>query len=308
VESAARGPVAWPTLTGAVSFTGDAVKGVTLTADTTGLTNKAGDPTYVWQRSDDGSAPWDPIAGATGVAYTLADADVGKYVRVVVSYSKNTRSVASEASDQVVWPALTGTVTITGNAAKGESLTAVTTNLTNKAGDPTYVWQRSDDGSVPWDPIAGATGVAYTLADDDVDNYVRVVVSYSKNTGAVASEASGPVTRTFGLVKVTFTGLPQDEDIDLTGPNNSLSWSANTSISVTVDAPETFSAYRWVLDGAVLAGETGSSLTLNAEDLLVKKHSLTVFVVKSGVEYAKNVTFTVLLNNDVRSGEYEDYE
>jgi hypothetical protein len=48
-----------------------------------------------------------------------------------------------------------------------------------------------------------------------------------------------------------------------------------------------------LLDGAILIGENNSSLTLNAGTLSVKPHSLTVFVVKSGVEYSKRVTFTV---------------
>jgi hypothetical protein len=48
-----------------------------------------------------------------------------------------------------------------------------------------HVWQRSNSASGPLTPIAEVTdGAAYTLADDDAGAYVRVVVSYSGNTGA----------------------------------------------------------------------------------------------------------------------------
>jgi hypothetical protein len=92
-------------------------------------------------------------------------------------------------------------------------------------------------------------------------------------------------------VAVTFDGLPQDETITLTGADSSLSWAANTTLTVTVS--ETFDGYRWALDVDVLPGETGSSLTLYAGNLSVKTHSLTVYVTKAGHEYAKRVTFTV---------------
>jgi hypothetical protein len=43
----------------------------------------------------------------------------------------------------------------------------------------------------------------------------------------------------------------------------------------------------------MLEEETGSSLTLNAGELLVKQYSLRVFVKKNGVEYTKELVFTV---------------
>jgi hypothetical protein len=60
-----------------------------------------------------------------------------------------------------------------------------------------------------------------------------------------------------------------------------------------VSVSGSFSAYRWALDNAILTGETGSSLTLYAGNLAVRQHTLTVFVIQGGVEYAKRVTFTV---------------
>jgi hypothetical protein len=93
-----------------------------------------------------------------------------------------------------------------------------------------------------------------------------------------------------GLVSVQFTG-PQDENITLTDVDAAaLSWTANTALTVSVSG--SFTTYRWVLDD-VERSETGSTLTLYVRNLAVKRHSLTVFVTKNAVEYAKRVTFTV---------------
>jgi hypothetical protein len=92
------------------------------------------------------------------------------------------------------------------------------------------------------------------------------------------------------LVSVQFTG-PQDENITLTGVDAAtLSWAANTALTVSVSG--SFTTCRWVLDDVELS-ETGSTLTLYAGNLAVKRHSLTVFVTKDGVKYAKRVTFIV---------------
>jgi chitodextrinase len=133
-------------------------------------------------------------------------------------------------------------------------------------------------------------GIAYAFTVKAVDNATPNPNTSEAATASVTPHAAAQVT-------VTFTALPQDETITLTGGQN-LSWSANDALTVAVS--ETFSAYRWVLDGdgsdPLVTGQTASSLTLDAEDLTVKQHELTVFVTTGGsVEYAKRLIFTVTL-------------
>jgi methionine-rich copper-binding protein CopC len=133
--------------------------------------------------------------------------------------------------------------------------------------------------------ITGLTnGTPYTFTAEAVD-------TAGNRSFGVSSAALTPLAPT-GNITVDFSGLPQDETITL-GSLSSPSWEANTPLTVSVNEP--FAAYRWSLDGVAVPGETSSGLTLYAGNLEIKQHTLTVFVKKNGIEYAKAVTFTVTL-------------
>jgi hypothetical protein len=131
-------------------------------------------------------------------------------------------------------------------------------------------------------------GITYTFTVRALDNATPTANKSQRET-----TTGKPRAPTAG-VKVNFTGLPQNETINLIGDED-LDWSDNDSLTVSV-VGGSFIGYRWVLDGdpASLPGETNYFLTLSAQDLSVKQHQLTVFVTTSGgVEYAKSVYFTV---------------
>jgi hypothetical protein len=149
----------------------------------------------------------------------------------------------------------------------------------------------SPDGTAPQTVAKGAgtyaasgltNGTAYTFT-------VKAVDATGNSSAGVTSAALTPLAPA-GIVKVQFAG-PGDETITLTGADGALSWAANTALNVSVS--ETFSACRWALDGVVMPAATGGSLSLNAGELSVKQHTLTVVVTKDGVEYSKVVQFTV---------------
>jgi hypothetical protein len=98
-------------------------------------------------------------------------------------------------------------------------------------------------------------------------------------------------------VSVEFTGLPQDEEITLSEADTPLSWADDTALTVSIGETGTFAGYRWALDGMILDGETGNTITLKVGNMAAKRHVLTVFVTKiengAAVEYTKRVTFTV---------------
>jgi hypothetical protein len=204
----------------------------------------------------------------------------------------------------------TATISVTETGVRNISLTDTTPpvdvsslNGTPGDGQVTLTWTNPADADldhveITWTPdgispvsvpkgtltktITGLTnGTAYTFT-------VKAVDTAGNKSGGVSSAALTPLAPT-GNITVTFTGLPEDQDITLTGVNT-LSWAANATLNVSVS--ESFDAYRWHLDGVEISG--ANSLTLYAGNLAVKQHTLTVFVTKNGVEYTKRVTFTVV--------------
>ncbi|GAB6392105.1 MAG: Ig-like domain-containing protein [Treponematales bacterium] len=102
-------------------------------------------------------------------------------------------------------PALTGTVTITGDTWEGGTLTAEAD--LDGSGTVSYQWKRADTSGGEYSDIASATDFTYTSVAADLGKYIKVVVTMSGNSGAVTSAAVGPVTAAVNWTAVTDTGL-----------------------------------------------------------------------------------------------------
>jgi hypothetical protein len=247
----------------------------------------------VWKKGDDSSFSGNfgastvykaviTLTAKTGFTFTGVGANGFSYT--------NATSVTNAANS--------GTVTITfpATAALG-----TVSGITGTAGDRqvTLEWSNPTEADlasieISWNggtPIV-TSGTTYTvtgLSNGTAYTFTLKAVDKAGNkSDGVQSSALTPLAPT-GVVKVVFGGLPQDETINLDGGQD-ISWKANTALNVS--ASESFEAYRWVLDDATL-GETGGSLTLKANELSVKRHKITVFVTKNGVEYAKILDFAV---------------
>ena len=171
--------------TGAPTISGTPQVGETLTADTSGIADEDGleNVSFSYQWLADDTA----IQGATNSTYTLIEADEGKAVRVRVSFTDDTGHEETLTSEPtaVVAPKpnspATGAPTISGTAQVGETLTADTSGIADADGltsvSYSYQWLAGDSD------ISGATGSAYTLADADEGNTVKVRVSFTDDGG-----------------------------------------------------------------------------------------------------------------------------
>ena len=83
--------------------------------------------------------------------------------------------------------------------------------------------------------------------------------------------------------------LPRDEDIVLT-TEHTLSWRDNNSLTLTVAG---FDSFQWYVNGKIMDGETGESITLYGRDFSITTHTVTLRVVKDGIPYTKAITFAV---------------
>ena len=186
-DAVAAAPASNTPATGAPTVSGTAQVGETLTAGTSGIVDADGltnaDFTYQWLAGDDA------IPGATGSAYTLADADEGKAIMVQVSFTDDAghdETLTSEATDAVAAapqpnnPA-TGAPAISGTAQVGETLTADTSGVADEDGLDnaafTYQWLAGDSD------IAGAAGSTYTPVEADEGKTVKVRVSFTDDGG-----------------------------------------------------------------------------------------------------------------------------
>ncbi|HJV02675.1 MAG TPA: choice-of-anchor L domain-containing protein, partial [Burkholderiaceae bacterium] len=177
--------------TGAIAIEGVAQQGQTLSATST-LADADGMGALSYQWLADGSA----IAGATAASVTLTEAQVGKAITVLASYTDglgNAEAVGSAATAAVlnVNDAPTGGIAITGSATQGQTLAAVST-LADADGMGTLHWQWQADGA----SIAGATSASLVLGSAQVGKAITVVASYVDGHGtaeAVGSTATGAV-------------------------------------------------------------------------------------------------------------------
>jgi hypothetical protein len=235
------------------TVSGTTVRGASLTA-TSG--SWAGSPTsfsYRWLRCDAGGASCNEIAGASGSGYTIADADVGKTLRVKVTGSNadGTGQATSNATAAVTAstpPTRTSDPVVSGSTVEGQTLTA--TNGGWRGTSPIsfrYQWVRCGSGGGAADgsncvSISGATASSYRLTSADVGGRMRIRVTASNGAGTqtVASNATNTVASS------STTGPPRNtKEPSIAGTITQGQTLTASGGDWTGAAPITF-AYQWV--------------------------------------------------------------
>ncbi|ODM46054.1 hypothetical protein A9320_08560 [Ruegeria sp. PBVC088] len=213
--------------TGAVTISGLARQGGVLTvANTLADPDGLGTLAYQWLR--DGTA----VPGATGLTYTLGQADVGARISVRVSYTDGfgtPESVASAATTPVsnVNDAPTGAVTISGLARQGGVLTAANT-LADPDGLGTLAYQWLRDGTA----VPGATNATYLLKPADVGSTIAVRISYTDSFGTSEVVISASTAAVSADPTATISGTEDSKNL-LGTPGNDLIDAGQGDDSVT---------------------------------------------------------------------------
>ena len=258
--------------TGVPTISGTAQVGEMLTADLSGITDADGKPSdaqgfgYQWVRVDGMTAT--EIAGATAPRYSLADADVGKTIKVTVSFTDmagfSEGPLTSDATDPVTpkpSSSATGQPTISGTAQVGETLTADTSGIADADGldnvSFSYQWIADDSD------IAGATGSTYTLAAADEGKVVKVRVRFTDDRGHAETLTSTATVAVAAKPSSPATGQPAITGTAEVGET----LTADTSGIADADGLDNVSfSYQWIADDSDIAGATGSTYTLAAAD------------------------------------------
>ena len=215
--------------TGAPTITGTAQVGETLTVDTSGIADTDGldNVTFSYQWPADDA----DIAGATGDSYTLVSADVGKAIKVRVSFIDDRdfeESLTSAAAAAVaatvpgtpqhlnVSPHDTGALDVSWEAPAtdgGSAITEYRVQWKETAGN----WDTPAD--VSEETVPGTTHTITGLTDG-VEYAVRIIATNDVDDGPPSDEATGtprettpPELSTATVDGATLT-LTYDEDLD----------------------------------------------------------------------------------------------
>ena len=242
-----------PALTGTVSITGTAQVGQTLTANTSAL-GGSGTISYLWMRGG-------TIVGTDSSTYTVMAADAGSVITVTVTRAGNLGSVTSEPTTVVTnanLPALTGSVTISGTAQEGQTLTANTSAL-GGSGTISYQWRRGS--------TAIGNSNTYLLYAADVGSTITVTVTRSGNSGSVTSNPTAVVIGS-GLSALTGTvSITGTAQVGQTLTANTASLGGSGTIS-----------YHWMRGGTSI-GSDSSTYVVQTADV---GNTITVTVNRSG--------------------------
>jgi hypothetical protein len=282
-----------PPLAGTVSISGEAIVGQTLTAITTALEG-SGTISYQWKRIDAGGT--DAVVGTNNSTYVIQAADVGSTITVTVTRSGNSGSKESAATAIVALPALSGTVSISGEAIVGQTLTAITTAL-GGTGTISCQWKRIDAGGT--DAVVGTNSSTYVIQAADAGFAITVTVTRAGYSGSKTSELTATVAAQPGTLNISITA----------GGDASISGSAlivdgvltlsrsSTPVTITLANADTYDtgSIRWRVQGTAISGSE-ASFALNASNpayLNDKQYFVTVEASRNGVPFDFTFTFVV---------------
>ena len=224
--------------TGTPTLRGSAQEGQTLTVDTSAIADDDGltNPSYSYQWIANYGTPDSDIQDATSSAYTLGSGDVGKTIKVKVSFTDDegneetlTSAATAVVSENPGNPA-TGAPEINGTAQVGRTLTVSTTGIADDDGltgvSYAYQWIRYDHTNHTSTEIDGAASSTYTAQAADVGRAIMVKVSFTddeQNQETLTSEATPTVTATVPEVPSQLTVSLNDTgklDLSWDAPNS----------------------------------------------------------------------------------------
>ncbi len=210
--------------TGAVTIAGISTQGQTLTAsNTVADADGLGAISYQWKA--DGTK----VSSAIGSSLVLTEAQVGKAITVVATYTDGhgtVESVNSAATIPVVNVNDPGSVFINGTLAAGQTLTAVAADA-DGLGPVSYQWFA--DGVV----IGGATTGALQVSTGQVGHAITVTAKYTDLHGTAESVIGG-LGKAVDLLAYSWKAHTLLGAVDISASGHTASSSASGAASLTV--------------------------------------------------------------------------
>ena len=185
------------------AITGTPRPGAALSASAGGWTPPRSKFAYRWQRSADATT-WSGIAGASRQSYTVAQADAGAVLRVIVTATNPDGSERATSAAMGVPPVSKSAPAMpSGTLASTYTLTAEGGSWNPAVATLSYSWQRcpADVTSITASCTQVATGPTYTLAVADAGYRIAVRVTASAAGGNTSADS--PMSEPVGSAVVS---------------------------------------------------------------------------------------------------------
>lgn len=231
---------------------------------------------------------------ATGT-FTLSDLkpNTEYYCAVLAVDKAGNESYLSKSTFKTLKEAITGTVSISGEAVYGKTLTASYEGLATDAGEVTVSWYRGEDTT------AIATGDTYTLTADDVGKVITVKVT--------AENCSGELTdSTAEVAKAEHPNPPTNGNVD--DENNTFTFNGTSGVTYEYSTDGGASWTDITVDSGTGVGTvTVGNVIVNTGDLQVRAKETDGYkasdVISNTSAYTATLEGSVSLSGTAKYGE-----
>lgn len=231
---------------------------------------------------------------ATGT-FTLSDLkpNTEYYCAVLAVDKAGNESYLLNSTFKTLKEAITGTVSISGEAVYGKTLTASYEGLATDAGEVTVSWYRGEDTT------AIATGDTYTLTADDVGKVITVKVT--------AENCSGELTdSTAEVAKAEHPNPPTNGNVD--DENNTFTFNGTSGVTYEYSTDGGASWTDVTVDSGTGVGTvTVGNVIVNKGDLQVRAKGTDVYkastVISNTSAYTATLEGSVSLSGTAKYGE-----
>lgn len=231
---------------------------------------------------------------ATGT-FTLSDLkpNTEYYCAVLAVDKAGNESYLLNSTFKTLKEAITGTVSISGEAVYGKTLTASYEGLATDAGEVTVSWYRGEDTT------AIATGDTYTLTADDVGKVITVKVT--------AENCSGELTdSTAEVAKAEHPNPPTNGNVD--DENNTFTFNGTSGVTYEYSTDGGASWTDITVDSGTCVGTvTVGNVIVNTGDLQVRAKETDGYkasdVISNTSAYTATLEGSVSLSGTAKYGE-----
>jgi len=202
-----------PTNSSVPVVTGTAQTGQTLNVSNGTWNNRETSYAYQWTRSSTVDGTYSSISSATSASYVIAATDVGYFIKGTVAGvntgGTSTYSISLGTAQVIdIAPVYSGPPVITGTAQTGQTLSVSNGSWNNRPISYRYQWKRSESSDGTYVNISGATSNSYEVLVDDIDWYIKAVVTGVNTGGDAGAAAWSAATATVIDVLPVNTGIP----------------------------------------------------------------------------------------------------